>query len=241
MVFLPEGRVNTLMAGAGLGHAARGRYTAAGYVYDEESRSERELYIERDQAGSARDLMRDNNRVGYAGEDLDEDGLPFSFFMEEPHKDRKREERETARRNEKKKTPPFGRVVRARRRERRAFAACCALAMLNLTLLAFWGQTAIDGVRKRDTIEMYERGAQEYRMEIDAAQMKIADAQNGERVRNKAQNELGMLRNERVTTQKIYIQTSNLARTNAGETLAQEDAGLLDWLLSVADIFDFRS
>lgn len=236
---------------AGVRSAGRSRYTAAGFVYDEYDARESDLLIERDQAGSARDLMRDNNRIGYSAPELDGDGLPFSFFINEAKNEREYEEasRERIRREieEKRRAREEAqltlteRVVHAVHRERRAFALCCVLLVVNLTLLSFWGQTMIDGVRKRDMIVMYENGAKEYRMEIDAANVKIANAQNGERVRNKAQNELGMLRTERVATQTIYLQTSNLAAAKPEQEVVQESMGLLDWLLSVADILDFRS
>lgn len=233
-----KGWVNTLMAGAGLKKASRGSYTAAGYVFDEVS--ERELYIERVQAGSAQDLLRDNNRLGYSAEELDGDGLPFSFFMEEKEREEKREE--TNGKNRKTKHLTFTeRLARAVRRERGAVILCCTLMALNLVLLSFWGQAMIDGVRKQETIALYQQGASDYQREIDQAKVKIARAQDGERIRNAAQNELGMLRKERVASQTIYIQKSALAQGETVQYAAEESGGLLDWLLSVADIFDFKS
>lgn len=240
---MPKGRVNTLMAGTG--KAVRGRYTAAGYTAHDEAK-ESELYLERDQAGFARELIRDNNRIGYSGQGLDDDGLPFSFFIDEVQRDEERRRakktnaRAAARQREEELTFTE-RLAIVARRERRAVAVCCALFALNLTLLAFWGQAMIDSVSKRDQILAYENGKAAYEMEIQEARRKIDAAQSGERIRNLAQNELGMLRGERVETQKIYIQTSNLASAQQPAAVAEESAGLLDWLLSVADIFDFKS
>ena len=240
--------MNTLMAGTG--NAGRSRYTAAGYAYDENAAQERELHIGRDQAGFKRELMRDNNRVGYSAPELDDDGIPFSFFVEEARREEERErakkERERSARMEAEEEKLsfieyLRRTVRRSRRERRAMVACCVLAMVSVTLFAFYLQGVIDGVRKRDLIEGYENGAKTYMAEIEETSRKIEAAQNGELIRNRAQNELGMLRGERVATQTIYIQTYNLTTAEPAEQYAQEESGLLDWLLSVAAIFDFKS
>ena len=244
-----KGRVNTLMAG--VQSAGRGRYSAAGYAYDEEQTQERELYIAADEAGFAREMLRDNNRIGYSAEELDEDGLPFSFFMEEKQRGKKREEErrvkkvkyQASRKQEAEldEMTFVERFERAFRKERHTAILCGVLLALNLTLLAFFGQAVIDGVRVRDQILMYERGAATYQAEIDAVTMKIEEATNGTLIRNKAQNELGMLRSERVATQKIYIQAPSVSAQTPVQQVAQEESGLLDWLLSVADIFDFKS
>jgi len=234
---------------AGVQSASRGHYSAAGYTYDQAQ--ERDLYLGADAAGFARELIRDNNRVGYSSDALDDDGLPFSFFMEEKERGAKREEERrvrkvkyqaSRRREEELKGISFvERFEYALRRERRAAMVCGVLLALNLTLLAFFGQAVIDGVRVCDQILMYENGAAAYQAEIEAVTMKIEEATNGTLIRNKAQNELGMLRSERVATQTIYIQTNNRSAEQSLEQVAQEESGLLDWLLSVADILDFKS
>ena len=245
--------MNTLMAGAG--NAGRGRYTAAGYAYsayDKANERENELYIGKDQAGFARELIRDSNRVGYSAQELDEDGIPFSFFINEAERSEKRAEESRQRRAKKQEErieeelieeSTFAeRVFYAMRRERGAAILCGVLFALNLTLFAFFCQGLIDRVDLGKQIQSYENGLKFYEREIQTTQMKIAEATRGDLIRNKAQNELGMLRGERVATQKIYIQTSNLAAADhAEQTVAQQERGLLDWLLSVADIFDFKS
>ena len=245
--------MNTLMAGAG--NAGRGRYTAAGYAYsayDKANERENELYIGKDRADFARELIRDNNRVGYSAQELDEDGIPFSFFINEAERSEKRAEESRQRRAKKQEErieeelieeSTFAeRVFYAMRRERGAAILCGVLFMLNLTLFAFFCQGLIDWVDLGKQIQSYENGLKFYEKEIQTTQMKIAEATRGDLIRNKAQNELGMLRGERVATQKIYIQTSNLAAADhAEQTVAQQERGLLDWLLSVADIFDFKS
>ncbi len=235
-----RGQVNTLMAGAG--KAQRGRYTSAGYAYEDQAR-ESELYLERDRAEFARELIRDNNRVGYGAQALDEDGLPFSFFIDEAERDeaRAQQKKRSARARQAQEELTFTeRLAIALRRERRAAAACCVLLALNATLLAFWGQAMIDGVEKRDQIAAYEDGIAAYRAEVETARKAIDTAQRGDRIRNVAQNELGMLREELVTKQTIYIQAPSAAADRQQNVQEQERAGLLDWLLSAADIFDFK-
>lgn len=245
--------MNTLMAGAG--NAGRGRYTAAGYAYsayDEANERESDLYIGKDRAGFARELIRDNNRVGYSAQELDDDGIPFSFFIDEAARSEKRAEESRERKAGKQAKQKeemlleeltfSERVFRAMRRERSAAMLCGVLFAVNLTLFAFFCQGLIDGVQINKQIQTYESGMSFYQMEIDSAKVRIAEATRGDLIRNKAQNELGMLRGERVATQKIYIQASNLSSgAQAEQTVASEERGLLDWLLSVADIFDFKS
>ena len=235
-VFLPEGQVNRLMAGAGLKKASRASYTSAGYVYDEEE-LEGELLIEHFQAGSAQDLLRDNNRIGYSVEERDSDGLPFSFVADEPMKLPVRK----AKKKPEEQLTMTQRLARAIRRERAAVAVCSVLLVLNIVLLSFWGQAMIDGVRLQEKIEGYEKGIGEYELDISEARTKIDRATNDERVRNVAQNELGMLRRERVATEKIYIQTAGISAPRPVVADVEESTGLLDWLLSVADIFDLKS
>lgn len=226
------------MAGAGLKKVNRGSFTSAGYRYGVPE-DEAELYIERVQAGSAQDLLRDNNRMGYRdGDALDEDGLPFSFLMEDALRDEQRS-RTTKKKKTERSLSTSERLIRAFRRERGPATLCCVLLAVNLVLLTFMARTMIDGVRKQNTIASYEAGAQAYLTSNEQARIKIDMAKDGERVRNIAQNELGMLRKERVTTQEIYIHTSSLPDAQPTETVNEEKRGLLDWLLSVVDIFDF--
>ena len=232
--FFQEGQVNRLMAGTGLKKADRARYTAAGYVYEEEQ--ERELLIERVQAGSAPDLLRDNNRIGYSEEERDDDGLPFVFI--EPERE---EPLRKAKKTREEQLTFAERLVRAIRRERSAVAACCVLLVLNIVLLSFWGQALIDGIRLQDKIDVYDQGISDYKAIIADARSQIALATNDEHVRIVAQNELGMLRKERVDTKKIYIQTAGIVPARQPEEVVEESTGVLDWLLSVADIFDFKS
>ena len=225
------------MAGAGIRKASRASYTSAGYAYDKDWQ-DRDLLIERVQAGSAQDLLRDNNRVGYGAQELDGDGLPFSFF----EKDEWQERVEAAEKKKKKKQlTRTEQLVRAVRRERFAVAVCSVLLVLNIVLLSFWGQAMIDGVRIQDKITEYDDGIDDYDELIYDARVIINRATNDERVRNVAQNELGMLRKERVATEKIYIQMASVAQEKPVVAEAEEGTGVLDWLLSVADIFDFKS
>lgn len=227
------------MAGVGLKKENRSSFTSAGYTHG--MAGDGELYIERVRAGSAQDLLRDNNRVGYRdGDALDEDGLPFSFFMEDaPRREQRSRTIKKKRTENERRLSLSERLVRAIRRERGPAALCCVLLAINLVLLTFMTRTMIDGVRKQNTIASYEAGAQAYLTSNEQARIKIDMANDGERVRNIAQNELGMLRKERVTTQEIYIPTTSLPDVQPAETQSEEKSGLLDWLLSVVDIFDF--
>ena len=68
-----------------------------------------------------------------------------------------------------------------------------------------------------------------------AQQLEIAGS--GERIRNLAQNELGMLRRERAQTETIYIQAPDKKAREEAQTVGQTHMEILDFLLGLLNVF----
>jgi len=113
---------------------------------------------------------------------------------------------------------------------------CLALLFAMLMMVAAWGGEMVDGVMLSRDIAMYETQTKYIKMENEGLQRQLEIASSGERIRNLAQNELGMLRPERANQATIYIRA-----TDAAETMAQTEAGgvemeLLDILLGLLNV-----
>lgn len=224
-----------------MGKAQRASFTAAGYVWDDERELESELYITRDPAGSKRDLLRDDNRIGYSGAALYEQEIPFEFFAhdeEEQIKKQKKQQAAARRAQEEAQRTFLERLRRAARREKGAVLVCAMLIVVNLTLISAWGQTLVGGVSRRDQIASYEASIASFDMQIEAAHKTLEEASKLSIIRDEAQR-MGMLRSGLGQEETIYVQTNALQEKTSLTADTQEESGLLDWLLSVADIFDF--
>ena len=223
------GGVNTLMAGMNHAHKERASYSRAGYVGAYDAREERELYIAQMPAGSAQDDLRDYNRAGYRSERPWND-TPVPVF-----------EMETA----SVAAPSVGRRVRQEtffekvayhaRRERRDAIFCVVLLAIILMMTAAWGQKLVEGKRVQDAIARYQAQTLAFEKDNERLETQLEMARNGERIRNLAQNELGMLRPERAQHVTIYIQTPEAAQ----QTLQQNEEPrmeMLDILLGLLDV-----
>ena len=216
--------MNTMMAGAKT--ANRARYTSAGY----NARREQELYIARAQAGSAQDDLYDLNKRGYRAErPWNETPVPaFEGAAQEA-------EAPLYRRKTQKKKGLFEYIAYHARRDRKGVMVCMALLFAMLMMVAMWGGEMVDGVVLSRDIAMYETQTKYIQMENEGLQRQLEIAQSGERIRNLAQNKLGMLRPERANQATIYIRTTDYA-----ETAVQEENGvqmeLLDILLGILNV-----
>ena len=216
--------MNTMMAGAKT--ANRARYTSAGF----DVRRERELYIARAQAGSAQDDLYDLNKRGYRSErPWNETPVPaFEGVAQEMAAP-------VRRRKTQKKKGFFEYVAYHAQRDRKGVMVCMALLFAMLMMVAMWGGEMVDGVVISRDIAMYEAQTKYIVLENETLQRQLEMAQSGERIRNLAQNELGMLRPERANQATIYIRTADRA-----ETMVQEENGvqmeLLDILLGLLNV-----
>ena len=216
---------------AGMNHARRERasYSRAGYAGGAYIQEERELYIAREPAGSARDELRDYNRLGYRSErPWNEPPMPVfeaeAAAVAAPSAGR-RGRQETF----------FDRVAYHAKRERRDVAVCVVLLAVILMMTAAWGQKLVEGKRLQDTISSFQAQTIAFEKDNERLSMQLETAKDGGRIRNLAQNELNMLRPERAQHVTIYIQTPEAAQ----QTLQQNEEPrmeMLDILLGLLDV-----
>ena len=216
------------MAGVNLARKERASYSRAGYVGTYRAQEEKELYIAKAPAGSAQDDLRDYNRVGYRSQ-RPWNETPVPMFEAEaavaaPSVGR-RVRQETF----------FDRLSYHAKRERRDVVACVVLFAIILMMTAAWGQKLVEGKRVQDTIASYQAQTLAFEKDNERLATQLEMARNGERIRNLAQNELGMLRPERAQHVTIYIQTPEAAQ----QTLQQNEEPrmeMLDILLGLLDV-----
>ena len=215
------------MASVKTGSASRGQYASSGEA------GERELYISAAPAGSAQDNLRDFNRVAYRSERPWNDSPRPAFadgdviaapVAPAPGKVRRR------------KAGFFERAAAYARRDRKGVIACVALSCAMLMMTALWGGRMVDGVQLARDIASYQSQTLALRQENEALTRQLELASSGERIRNLAQNELGMLRRERANQETLYIRTDNI-QTTAVQQDEEPRMELLDVLLGLIDVF----
>ena len=100
-------------------------------------------------------------------------------------------------------------------------------------LAAQWEKVSSGGARglkMKSDLEATEAEAKKL-----AQQLEIAGS--GERIRNLAQNELGMLRRERAQTETIYIQAPDKKAREEAQAVGQTHMEILDFLLGLLNVF----
>ena len=223
-----QGGVNTLMAGMNLARKERASYSRAGYVGTHAAQEERELYIAKAPAGSAQDDLRDFNRVGYRSQ-RPWNETPVPMFEAEaavaaPSVGR-RVRQETF----------FDKLAYHAKRERSDVIACIVLFAVILMMTAAWGQKLVEGKRVQDAITSYQAQTIAFEKDNERLSTQLEMAKSGERIRNLAQNELGMLRPERAQHMTIYIQTPDTAQQSLQQN-EEPRMELLDILLGLLDV-----
>lgn len=204
----------------------RGKYSQAGYAGEEN----RPLYIADVPAGSAQDELRDFNRAGYRSE-RPWNETPYPAF----------EGAQTAAapvvRRKRAKQKSFVEYLSAQvRRERKDFIACIVLLGIIMLMTAAWGQNMIRGVEIQRAINNYQASTVAFERDNERLGQQLELARGGERIRNLAQNELGMLRPERAMTQKIYIQAPDSAAQASVQNNEEPRMEMLDILLGLLNV-----
>lgn len=217
------------MAGAYRARSARGRYSQAGYAGNEE----RTLYIADVPAGSAQDELRDYNRAGYRSErPWHETPAPvFEAAEAAPAQQMPAPGRGRAR-----PQTFLDRLAAQARRERRDVIVCFVLAAVIMMMLAAWGQKMIRGVEIQRSINAYQANTVAFERENERLAQQLELARGGERIRNLAQNELGMLRPERAKTETIYIRTPESTAQKTAQNTGEPRMELLDVLLGLLNV-----
>ena len=213
------------MAGTYRARTVRGKYSQAGYAGEES----RPLYIADIPAGSLQDELRDYNRAGYRSE-RPWNETPYPVF----------EGGETAApvvRRKRVKQKTFMDYLSAQaKKERRDVIACIVLLGVIMMMTAAWGQKMIQGVEIQRAINNYQASTVAFERENERLGQQLEMARSGERIRNLAQNELGMLRPERAMTQKIYIQTPDNLANKAVQNNEEPRMEMLDILLGLLNV-----
>lgn len=217
------------MAGAYKARSARGRYSQAGYAGNED----RTLYIADVPAGSAQDELRDYNRAGYRSErPWNETPTPvFEAAEAAPAQQMPAPGRGRAR-----PQTFLDRLAAQARRERRDVIVCFVLAAVIMMMLAAWGQKMIKGVEIQRSINAYQANTVAFERENERLAQQLELARGGERIRNLAQNELGMLRPERARTEMIYIRTPESTAQKTAQNTGEPRMELLDILLGLLNV-----
>lgn len=217
------------MAGAYKARSARGRYSQAGYAGNED----RTLYIADVPAGSAQDELRDYNRAGYRSErPWHETPAPvFEAAEAAPAQQSSASGRGRAR-----PQTFLDRLAAQARREHRDVIVCFVLAAVIMMMLAAWGQKMIKGVEIQRSINAYQANTVAFERENERLAQQLELARGGERIRNLAQNELGMLRPERAKTETIYIRTPESTAQKTAQNTGEPRMELLDILLGLLNV-----
>lgn len=213
------------MAGTYRARTVRGKYSQAGYAGEES----RPLYIADIPAGSLQDELRDYNRAGYRSE-RPWNETPYPVF----------EGGETAApvvRRKRVKQKMFMDYLSAQaKKERKDVIACIVLLGVIMMMTAAWGQKMIQGVEIQRAINQYQASTVAFERENERLAQQLELARGGERIRNLAQNELGMLRPERARTEKIYIQAPDSAAQASVQNSEEPRMEMLDILLGLLNV-----
>lgn len=193
------------------------------------------MYIADVPAGSAQDDLRDLNRAGYRSERPWNDAPDPVFEEKPPVKPPKK--RPAARRQPQRPRTFLDRLAAQARRERRDVAVCAALVVVMMMMTAAWGQKMIRGVEIQQTIRMYQANTVAFERDNERLAQELERARDGKRIRNLAQNELGMLRPERARTETIYIQTPENVAEEPVQNIEEPGVGMLDILLGLLNVF----
>lgn len=214
------------MAGTYKARAVRGKYSQAGYVREDV------LYIADVPAGSRQDELRDFNRAGYRS-DRPWNEVPYPVFeaaqaaeVAAPVVRRKRVKQKTF----------IDSLLAQAKRERRDVIACIVLLGVIMMMTAAWGQKMIQGVEIQRGINNYQASAIAFERDNERLAQQLELARGGERIRNLAQNELGMLRPERAMTQTIYIQAADSSAQKTLQNSEEPRMEMLDILLGLLNV-----
>lgn len=216
---------------------SRGRYVSAGYTRQQErqTKQEKDLYIAEDPAGSARENLRDLNKTGYRVERPWRDTPdPALQHQAEPKREAVRVVRKAAK---KKQMGPVDHLLAEIRRDRTGVTVCAMLAATMLVMAAAWGRNMVSGVNIQRDIEHYQAQTISLQRENEKLTQQLEIAESGERIRNLAQNELGMLRRERAQTETIYIQAPEKKAQDEAQALSENHMEILDFLLGLLNVF----
>lgn len=192
-------------------------YSAGGYS------DEQDLYLSALRPGSRQDRLRDLNRLGYT-EGYDS---PDPFFEEEVR------EKEKPKNNLAK---GLWTAIREEAKQDRLGSAIFVFLLIAFLLLSgFWFNRMAISARNRSDIESYRRRTEALLLANETLRAELARVQDGERIRNLAMNEHGMLRRERAETVEIYVQVPEAGNVITARPAEETKFEVLDFLLGLLD------
>lgn len=234
------------MAGARAVRGERGSYTQAGYT-----QSTPEMYIADVPAGSLQDNLRDFNRPGYAPDRYRSD-RPWrntpkpvferdaSIWFSEATVTDGMSERAVGRRVRpaQQRQEDFSEKLERMVEEEKHEAIVCIILMIAIVIiLAALGQRGFEGMRVQNAIANYQSQTQDLIVQNRQLEREISEAKEGGTIRNRAQNELGMLRPERASRESIYIRPKDVTVQTKQAPPMEPKMELLDMLLALLRVF----
>ena len=222
------------------GYMAGGQQYSAGRIRQDDARAAQQqgvdLYIADVPAGSAQENLRDLNRPGYRSDRpwrdepdpvpvLEERSQPREAQAEQRQKASGANRRTAGKR--KRRQGLLERMANAAARDKKGATVCVLLAVVCLMMSSVWAQKMVAGVEIQRMIDSYQVQTRSFEQENESLSQQLEMARSGERIRNLAQNELGMLRPERAQTETIYIQAPD---SLAQETVQENEAPQMEWL-----------
>ena len=194
-------------------------YSVGGYS------GESDLYLAGVRPGSRQDALRDLNRRGYG-----EGDSPDPFFSPD---DRGGQARQKAQ----KKKGLWDSLRQEAERDRLGAALCCFLLFAVILLGGFFFRQMKISAKNRADLESYRRRTEALLSANEALREQLSRAQDGERIRNLAMNEHGMLRRERADTVEIYVPAPERAAIASARQTEETRFEMLDFLLGLLDRF----
>lgn len=213
--------------------STRGKYASSGYRHGAQE-AENRLYIAKVPAGSRQEELIDHNRAGYRVERPWRE-TPTPIFETEDAQTAAPQQEPRVRRAPQREGM-IDRLAREAGKAKGDVAACIVIGAAILLIIAAWGQKMVTAVNLQNSIAAYQSKTIAIERENEKLEQQLELARNGERIRNLAQNELGMLRPERAETRTIYIQTGEDGANNPVQKQEKPKLGVLDILLGLLDV-----
>lgn len=222
------------MAGPYKARSTRGKYNQAGYVRGDEQ----EMYIAKVPAGSAQDRMMDRNRTNYRSDRPWNDDTPEPIYEKampetEPGSESPKREKRSG---PKAKKPLLDRLGDEAKRDRGWLIAYGLAFAVWMTLMVVSGKQALETAQIQGRINEYEIKTQELEQKNQALTLAYTQEYTGKDIRDKALK-MGMLRPERIQTERIYIRMPENMTKKAVQNIEEPRMAGVDILLALLNLF----
>ncbi len=196
----------------------RGRYVSAGAVFDREA----DLYIAREMPGSSRENLLDN---------------AYETRYTESPEPVLAEKQQTVEKNSAVHMGPLDVLLREIRKDRISAALCAILFVLFVGLGILYVSKTMQIRKDIQAIDVFRTNESFFMEKNVELERQLEQARSATRIRNQAQNNLGMLRREKADIREIYIQLPEDEEESKQNMQAETKFELLDALLNLIGIF----